>query len=50
MLRGTHGVASAPIDRCPHRVVSVFVGTEPPVVEGDTVRCAFHSQTFNQQP
>ncbi len=49
LLRGADGVASAHIDRCPHRQVSFFAGPQPPLVEGDTVRCPFHFQTFNQQ-
>jgi phenylpropionate dioxygenase-like ring-hydroxylating dioxygenase large terminal subunit len=49
LLRSADGVASAHIDRCPHRLVSFFSGPRAPLVEGDTVRCPFHHQTFNQQ-
>ena len=49
LLRSADGTASAHIDRCPHRHVSFFSGTEPPRVVGDTVRCPFHYQEFNQK-
>lgn len=49
LLRNADGVATAHIDRCPHRHVSFFSGPQPPKVVGDTVRCPFHHQEFNQQ-
>lgn len=49
LMRSADGVATAHIDRCPHRHVSFFSGPQPPLVVGDTVRCPFHYQTFNQQ-
>ena len=49
LLRSADGRPSAHIDRCPHRHVSFFSGTEPPRVIGDTVRCPFHYQEFNQK-
>ncbi|MEN9495794.1 MAG: hypothetical protein RLZZ516_1983 [Cyanobacteriota bacterium] len=49
LLRNADGVASAHIDRCPHRQISFFSGPEPPRVVADTVRCPFHYQEFNQQ-
>lgn len=48
VMRGADGTPSAHIDRCPHRHVSFFSGPEPPRVVGDTIRCPFHYQEFNQ--
>jgi len=49
LVRGRDGAVSAHLDRCPHRQVSFFCGAGPPLVEGNSVRCPFHFQRFDQQ-
>lgn len=48
LVRGRDGTASAHLDRCPHRQVSFFCASEPPQVKGNTIRCPFHFQSFDQ--
>lgn len=48
LIRSAEGNLSAHLDRCPHRHVSFFSAGQPPAVQGGTVTCPYHLQSFDQ--
>jgi len=48
LIRSAEGTLSAHLDRCPHRHVSFFSAGQAPIVQGDTVTCPYHLQSFDQ--